>query len=129
MLILNCSYYSLFSLQFLDFPEDQTKPDQTGLNRIRLDLCHIRTHTAFFKVKCINLAFTNYILVYLQVSVFRGDSKSFFMSYMKAFQECIKWNAVKVDLVSPDQCWKWTQRFGTHTLSGSAASVHSNVRN
>ena len=86
VLILNCSYYSLFSLQFLDFPEDQTRPDQTGLNRIRLDLCHIRTHTAFFKVKCINLVFTNYILVYLQVSVFRGDSKSFFVSYMKPYR-------------------------------------------
>ena len=69
MQILNFPYYSLFSLQFLDFPEDQTRPDQKGLNRIRLDLCHIRTHTAFFKVKCINLVFTNYILVFLQVSV------------------------------------------------------------
>ena len=86
MLILNFSYYSLFSLQFPNFPEDQTRPDQTRLNRIRLDLCHIRTHTAFFKVKSINLVFTNYILVYLQVSVIRGDSKSFFVSYMKPYR-------------------------------------------
>ena len=43
-------------------------------------------HTAFFKVKCINLVFTNYLLVYLQVSVLRGNSKSLFVSYMKPYR-------------------------------------------
>ena len=88
MLILNFSYYSLIFLQFPDFPEDpdQTRQDQTGLDQTRLDLCPITTHTAFFKVRSVNLVFTNYILVYLQVSVIRGDPKSFFVSYMKPYR-------------------------------------------
>ena len=43
-------------------------------------------HTAFFKVKCINLVFTNYLLVYLQVPVFCGDFKSSFVSYRKPYR-------------------------------------------
>ena len=75
-------------LQIPDFPEDpdQTRPDQTRLDQTRLDLCPIRTLTAFFKVKTVNFVFTNYILVFLQVSVICGDSKSFFVSYMKPYR-------------------------------------------
>ena len=131
MLILNFSYYSLISLQFPDFPEDpdQTRPDQTRLDRTRLDLCPIRTLTAFFKVKSVNFVFYK---LYTCVHAGVCDSwrlQVFFCVIHETLQECNKWNTVKVDLVSPDQRWKWTQRFGTHTLSGSAASAHSNVRN
>ena len=87
----NC--YSSRYYQIPGFPEDtdqtrpyQTRPDQTRLDQTRLDLCPIRTLTAFFKVKSVNFVFTNYILVYLQVSVIRGDSKSFFVSYMKPYR-------------------------------------------
>ena len=80
MIIVNFSYYSLISLQFPVFPEDpdQTRPDQTSLDWIRLDLCPIRTLATFFKVKNIKLNFTIYITLNLQVSVTRSDSKSFF---------------------------------------------------
>ena len=93
------------SLQILDFPgdSDHTRQDQTRLDQTRLVLHPIRTLTTFFKVKSVNLVFSNYILVYLQVSVFHGDSKSFFHVLQEALQECIKGNVI-VYLVSPEQC-------------------------
>ena len=116
-----------FFLAVLDFPKDQTRPDQTGLNQIRLDLCHIRTHTAFFKVKCINLVFTNYLLVYLQVPVLRGDSKSLFVSYMKPYRANHK--AGSLLRVFP---WMWWQSSSLSIWwdpqSGPAALTHSIVR-
>ena len=85
-------------------------------------------HTAFFKVKCINLVFTNYLLVYLQVSVFRGDSKSFFVSYMKPYRANHKAGSLLRDFP-----WIWWQSSSLNIRwdpqSGPAALAHSNVRN
>ena len=86
----NC--YSSRYYQIPGFPEDtdQTRPYQTRPDQIRPDqtrpVSYKDLSPPFLKVKSINFVFTNYILVHLQVSGICGDSKSFFVSYMKPYR-------------------------------------------
>ena len=86
-------------------------------------------HTAFFKVKCINLVFTNYLLVYLQVPVFCGDYKSSFVSYRKPYRANPRAGSF-YDNEVPAWLVKWNSQLGSAILiqgpdTGSSSLIGS----
>ena len=73
--------------------------------------------------------FSNYLLMYLQVSRIRGDSKSFFVSYVKPHKSLTsktlsRWiKSVLTSTGVDDKLW------APHAVRSAASSHHSNVKN
>ena len=75
------------------------------------------------------LIFSNYILMYLQVSRIRGDSKSFFVSYVKPYRSVTsktlsRWiKSVLTSAGVDNKLWD------PHTVRSAASAHHSITRN